>query len=55
MRPAMMYALEMMALTKTQDVGLEVAEMRMLSSSLEVSRMDSLRNERDSSKLERHA
>lgn len=26
-RPAMMYALEMLALTKTQDVGLEVADM----------------------------
>lgn len=28
-RPAMMYALEMVALTKTQEAGLEVAEMNV--------------------------
>ena len=44
-RPAMLYGLEAVALTKKQEAELEVAEMRMLRFSLGVTRMDKIRNE----------
>ena len=43
-RPAMMYGLETVALTKRQEAELEVAELRMLRFSLGVTRMDKIRN-----------
>lgn len=50
-RPAMLYGLEAVALTKRKEPELEVAERRMLRFSLGVTRMDGIRNEfiRDSS------
>ncbi|XP_062865903.1 uncharacterized protein LOC134328668 [Trichomycterus rosablanca] len=44
-RPAMLYGLETVALTKRQEKELEVAEMKMLRFSLGVTRMDKVRNE----------
>ena len=41
--PAMLYGLEMVALTKRQEM--EVAELKMLRFSLGVTRMDKIRNE----------
>ena len=43
-RPAMMYGLETVALTKRQEAELEVAEMKMLRFELGVTRMDKIRN-----------
>ena len=43
-RPAMMYGLETVALTKRQEAELEVAELRMLRFSLGVTRIDKIRN-----------
>ena len=43
-RPAMMYSLETVALTKKQEAELEVAEMRMLRFELGVTRKDRIRN-----------
>ena len=42
-RPAMLYGLETVALTKRQEM--EVAELKMLRFSLGVTRMDKIRNE----------
>ena len=44
-RPAMLYGLEAVALTKRQEAELEVAELKMLQFSLGVMRMDRIRNE----------
>ena len=44
-RPAMLYGLETMALTKRQEAEMEVAELKMLRFSLGVTRMDKIRNE----------
>ena len=44
-RPAMLYGLETVALTKRQEVEMEVAELKMLRFSLGVTRMDKIRNE----------
>ena len=44
-RPAMLYGLETVALTKRQEAEIEVAELKMLRFSLGVTRMDSIRNE----------
>ncbi|KAL7841080.1 hypothetical protein SRHO_G00247710 [Serrasalmus rhombeus] len=44
-RPAMMYGLETVALSKRQEAELEVAEMKMLRFSLGVTRLDKIRNE----------
>ena len=44
-RPAMLYGLETVALTKRQEAEMEVAEMEMVRFSLEVTRMDRIRNE----------
>ena len=44
-RPAMLYGLEAVALTRKQEAELEVAEMRMLRFSLGVTRLDRIRNE----------
>ncbi|KAI5086583.1 butyrophilin-like protein 3 [Silurus meridionalis] len=44
-RPAMLYGLETVALSKRQEVELEVAELKMLRFSLGVTRMDKIRNE----------
>ena len=44
-RPAMLYGLEAVALTKRQEAELEVAELKMLRFSLGVTRMDRIRNE----------
>ena len=41
----MLYGLETVALTKRQETELEVAELKMLSFSLGVTRMDKIRNE----------
>ncbi|KAI5099908.1 hypothetical protein C0J45_10460, partial [Silurus meridionalis] len=43
-RPAMLYSLETVALSKRQEVELEVAELKMLRFSLEVTRMDRIKN-----------
>ena len=40
-----MYGLETVALTKKQEVELEVAELRMLRFAMGVTRMDKVRNE----------
>ena len=45
MRPALLYGLETVALTKRQEAELEVAELKMLRFSLGVTRMDRIRNE----------
>ena len=44
-RPAMLYGLETVALTKRQEAEMEVAELKMLRFSLGVTRMDTIRNE----------
>ncbi|MCJ8741831.1 hypothetical protein PDJAM_G00075300 [Pangasius djambal] len=44
-RPAMLYGLETMSLRKRQESELEVAELKMLSFSLGVTRLDRIRNE----------
>ena len=44
-RPAMLYGLETVALTKRQEADTEVAELKMLRFSLGVTRMDKIRNE----------
>ena len=44
-RPAMLYGLETVALTKRQETEMEVAELKMLRFSLGVTRMDKIRNE----------
>ncbi|KAI5109305.1 hypothetical protein C0J45_0702, partial [Silurus meridionalis] len=44
-RPAMMYGLETVALSKRQEAALEEAELKMLRFSLGVTRMDKTRNE----------
>ena len=44
-RPAMLYDLETVALTRKQQMKLEVAELRMLRFSLQVTRLDRIRNE----------
>ncbi|KAI5101404.1 hypothetical protein C0J45_8607, partial [Silurus meridionalis] len=44
-RPAMMYGLETVALSKIQEVELEVAELKMSRFSLGVTRMDKIRND----------
>ena len=44
-RPAMLYRLKMVALTKRQEAEMEVAELKMLRFSLRVTRMDKIRNE----------
>ena len=44
-RPAMLYGLETVALTKSQEAELEVAELKMLRFALGVTRMDKIRNE----------
>ena len=44
-RPAMLYGLETVALTKIQDVEMEVAELKMLRLSLGLTIMDKIRNE----------
>ena len=44
-RPAMVYGLETVALTKRQEAEMEVAELKMLRFSLGVTRMEKIRNE----------
>ena len=44
-RPAMLYGLGTVALTKRQEAEMEVAELKMLRFSLGVTRMDKIRNE----------
>ena len=44
-RPAMLYGLETVALTKRQEAEMEVAELKMFRFSLGVTRMDKIRNE----------
>ena len=44
-RPAMLYGLETVALTKRQEAEMEVAELKMLRFSLGVTRLDKIRNE----------
>ena len=44
-RPAMLYRLETVALTKRQEAEMEIAELKMLRFSLGVTRMDKIRNE----------
>ena len=44
-RPAMLYGLETVALTKRQQAEMEVAELKMLRFSLGETRMDTIRNE----------
>ena len=44
-RPAILYGLETVALTKRQEAEMEVAELKMLRFSLGVTRMDKIRNE----------
>ena len=43
-KPAMMYGLETVAVTKRQEAELEVAEMKMLRFELGITRMDMIRN-----------
>ena len=43
-RPAMLYGLDTVALTKRQEAEMEVAELKMLRFSLGVTRMDKIRN-----------
>ena len=45
LKPAMVYGLEMMAVTKKQVEEMEVAEMKMLRSAMGVTRKDKIRNE----------
>ena len=44
-RPAMLYGLETVALTKRQEAEMEVAQLKMLRFSLGVTRMDKISNE----------
>ena len=44
-RPAMVYGVETMALTKRQEAEVELAELKMLRFSLGVTQMDNIRNE----------
>ena len=44
-RPSMMYGLETVGTTKTQEAELDVAEMKMLRFALGVTRKDRIRNE----------
>ena len=44
-RPAMLYGMETVALTKRQEAEMGVAELKMLRFSLEVTRMEKIRNE----------
>ena len=44
-RPAKLYGLETVALTKRQEAEMEVAELKMLRFSLGVTRIDKIRNE----------
>ena len=44
-RPALVYGLEMMAVTKKQTEEMEVAEMKMLRFAMGVTRKDKIRNE----------
>ena len=44
-RPAMLYGMETVALTKRQEAEMQVAELKMLQFSLGVTRMDKIRNE----------
>ena len=44
-RPATLYGLETVALTKSQEAEMEVGELKMLRISLGVTRMDKIRNE----------
>ena len=44
-RPAMLYGLETVAVTKKQVEGMEVAEMKMLRFTMGVTRKDKIRNE----------
>ena len=41
----MLYGLETVALSKSQEAGMEVAKLEMLRVSLGVTRMDKIRNE----------
>ena len=54
-RPAMVYGLETLAVTKKQVEEMEVAEMKMLRFAMEVTRKDKIRNEhiRSTVKVER--
>ena len=54
-RPAMVYGLEMVAVTKKQVEEMEVAEMKMLRFAMEVTRKDKIRNKciRGTVKVER--
>ena len=45
MKPAVLYGLETVALTKRQEAEMEVAELKVLRFSLGVTRMDKIRNE----------
>ena len=45
LRPAMLYGLETVALTRRQEADMEVAELKMLRFSLGVTRLDKIRNE----------
>ena len=44
-RPAMLYMLETVALTKRQEAEMEMTELKMLRLSSGVTRMDNIRNE----------
>ena len=44
-RPAMLYGLETVPVTKSQEKKLEVAEMRMMRYEVGVTRLDKIRNE----------
>ena len=44
-RPAMMYGLETVAVTKRHEAVLEVAELKMLRFAMGVTRLDKIRNE----------
>ena len=44
-RPAMMYGIETLAVTKAQERKMQVAEMKMLKWSLGITRKDRIRNE----------
>ena len=43
-RPAMLYAIETVTVTKRQEEDLEVAELRMLRFAMGVTKMDKIRN-----------
>ena len=50
-RPAMMYGIEILAITKVQQRKMQVAEMKMLRWSLRITRKGGIRNEEISVKL----